>query len=100
MMQGVTFNPTFKFDVGTDMYDSSKKRRTPAYCDRCKKKKKNHTYCMIYHMCIQIRMYVYKYALFFYEYAICVYACVALLPTVTYTKRKNDAWCITRHICI
>ena len=32
--QPVTFNPTFKFDVGTDVYDTSKKRRTPAYCDR------------------------------------------------------------------
>jgi len=30
----VDFNPTFKFDVGSDSYDTSKKRRTPAYCDR------------------------------------------------------------------
>ena len=30
----IEFNPTFKFDVGSDSYDTSKKRRTPAYCDR------------------------------------------------------------------
>lgn len=30
----ITFPPTFKFDKGTEIYDSSKKRRIPAWTDR------------------------------------------------------------------
>jgi hypothetical protein len=30
----VDFGPTYKFDVGTDNFDTSSKRRTPAYTDR------------------------------------------------------------------
>eukprot|EP00891_Asterochloris_glomerata_P004303 jgi/Astpho2/4303/e_gw1.00065.51.1_t len=30
----IYFAPTFKFDNGTDTYDTSAKSRTPSWCDR------------------------------------------------------------------
>jgi len=35
----ITFNPTYKFDTGTDNYDTSAKQRIPAWTDRVLYKK-------------------------------------------------------------
>lgn len=43
----IAFPPTYKFDIGTDMYDSSQKKRLPAYCDRILW----HTYDVSYKNC-------------------------------------------------
>ncbi|KAI9808285.1 MAG: hypothetical protein M1825_004742 [Sarcosagium campestre] len=37
----ITFRPTYKFNIGTDEYDTSEKARIPAWCDRVLRKGTN-----------------------------------------------------------
>ncbi|KAF6771822.1 hypothetical protein AHF37_09297, partial [Paragonimus kellicotti] len=53
----ITFPPTYKFDLNSDTYDSSEKRRTPSYTDRIlfMSQKKGNVVCLHYDMIPAIR---------------------------------------------
>ncbi|KAF5399846.1 Phosphatidylinositol-bisphosphatase [Paragonimus heterotremus] len=53
----ITFPPTYKFDLNSDTYDSSEKRRTPSYTDRIlfMSQKKGTVVCLHYDMIPAIR---------------------------------------------
>ncbi|GFR83225.1 72 kDa inositol polyphosphate 5-phosphatase [Elysia marginata] len=53
----IKFNPTFKFDVNKDTYDSSQKNRVPSYTDRImfRSKRKNDITCMCYDAVMSIK---------------------------------------------
>ena len=51
----ISFIPTYKFDVGTSVYDSSKKQRVPAYCDRILFKRNNILSQLKYYACMGVK---------------------------------------------
>nr|KAG5692742.1 hypothetical protein BaRGS_033853 [Batillaria attramentaria] len=54
----INFQPTFKFDVNTDKYDSSAKNRIPSYTDRIlfRSRKKNQISCLHYDAVMNIKV--------------------------------------------
>ncbi|KAK7094424.1 hypothetical protein V1264_005987 [Littorina saxatilis] len=54
----INFQPTFKFDINTDKYDSSSKMRIPSYTDRVlfRSRKKNHISCLLYDAVMNIKV--------------------------------------------
>lgn len=52
----ITFAPTYKYDVGTDNYDTSEKRRSPAWCDRILYKSLGKVKCEEYRRWDQLRV--------------------------------------------
>ena len=44
----IDFPPTYKFDPGTDIYDTSEKKRTPSWCDRVLWRKSPNIQCKEY----------------------------------------------------
>ncbi|XP_043576578.1 phosphatidylinositol polyphosphate 5-phosphatase type IV isoform X1 [Chiloscyllium plagiosum] len=53
----ISFLPTYKFDIGCDVYDSSAKQRTPSYTDRIiyKSRQKGDIFVLKYGSCTSIK---------------------------------------------
>jgi len=54
----ISFIPTFKYNIGTDCFDTSEKQRTPAYTDRilCRTKKKDTVSWVFYDSATTIQL--------------------------------------------
>nr|XP_006825778.1 PREDICTED: 72 kDa inositol polyphosphate 5-phosphatase-like [Saccoglossus kowalevskii] len=54
----IAFFPTYKFDLNSDTYDSSSKKRTPSYTDRIlyRSKKLNDVHLDVYNSCSSIKI--------------------------------------------
>ncbi|XP_076455140.1 phosphatidylinositol polyphosphate 5-phosphatase type IV-like [Babylonia areolata] len=54
----INFQPTFKFDINSDKYDSSSKMRIPSYTDRIlwRTRKKNQVSCLHYDAVMNIKV--------------------------------------------
>lgn len=55
--QAITFKPTYKFDRGTDTYDTSEKRRIPSWTDRIlfRSTKEDSIHCDLYDSCNDLK---------------------------------------------
>ena len=48
------FAPTYKYDKRSHLYDTSKKKRTPSWCDRVLWRKSQNTECLHYNALIHV----------------------------------------------
>jgi len=52
----ISFAPSYRYDIGTDDYDSSEKRRVPSWCDRIVWRKGDAIECEKYESIMQLKM--------------------------------------------
>ena len=52
----IRYQPTYKYDVGTDQWDSSEKNRAPAWCDRILWTGTEPTKCIVYRSHSKLRL--------------------------------------------
>jgi len=52
----IRFQPTYKYDVGTDVWDTSEKNRAPAWCDRILWTGTEPTKCIVYRSHPKLRL--------------------------------------------
>jgi endonuclease/exonuclease/phosphatase family metal-dependent hydrolase len=86
----VTFLPTYKFDVGTDNYDTSEKNRIPAWTDRILRKGNNLRQTAYDSAPLRFSDHKPVYATFECEITIIQEEKKAMLSKQLYEKRKKD----------
>lgn len=86
----ITFMPTYKFDIGTDNYDSSEKARIPAWTDRILRKGPNLR--QVAYNCAPLKFSDHRpvYALFDCQVSIVDEIAKTKISRDVYLKRKND----------